>query len=247
MKKLIFPALGLIALLALINACSKQTATINVDLGKEYYPIATGKSITYLVDSTIYDDFTGTITKTKSYIKDVIDTSYLDIQNRVCYFVKRYYKSGTDSNFEFSYLYTVQNIDNRIELVYDNLRYIKLVFPITYLGTWGGNGYINTSSSKEPYAWLGDKPYNYKDVAKPFKNDSLTFANTLTVFQKSELNGDTAAAKTNLFGDYSYGLERYAKDIGLVYKETQFIKKDPAVGGGKLKGFITKINCIAYQ
>jgi hypothetical protein len=246
MKQFTIASIALGIIILSIYSCAKKTTTIDLNLGKEYYPLVTGRSITYKVDSTIYDDFTGLVFQTHSYIKDVVDTQYLDIQNNPAFYVKRYYKSDSATDFTFSYMYTALIINNRLEIVYDNLRYIKLVFPVTYLGTWKGNEYINTSSSKEPYAWIDDKPYSYKDLGKPYTNDSLTFPNTLTVFHINEIKGDSTKSTTT-FGDITYSSEKYGKNIGLIYKEVKTIKKDPVIGGGRWKGFEVKINCIAFD
>ena len=248
MNKRLQIKIAAIGILVSLYSCTKKTTSLDINLGREYYPIATGKSITYKVDSTIYDDFTGNTYLTHCYIKDVIDTSFQDLLGQTAYYVKRFYKSDTATDYSFQNLYTVTAVSNRVEVMYDNLRYIKLVFPVTYLGSWGGNGYINTNSSKEPYAWIGDKPYTYKDLGKQFKNDSLTFPNTLTVFHMNELlpSSDTTAAITG-FAEYTYSSEKYAKDIGLVNKEMMLIKKDLAIGGGKRRGFALKMNCIAYE
>jgi hypothetical protein len=245
-KKYITQGVTMCAIAIVFFACAKKTSTIDPNVGKEYFPISTGKALTYRVDSTIYDDFTGTTKKSVSYIKDVIDTSFVDLIGQTSYYVKRYYKNDTATDFEFLNLYTLTPFSNRVEVVFDNLRYIKLVFPVTYQGTWGGNKFINTNTTKEPYSWLGDKPYSYKDLGKPHSNDSITFANTLTVFQKNELSGDTSSDKTQ-FGEYIYGLEKYGKDAGMVFKELIYFKKDPNVGGGLRKGFAMKMNCIKVE
>jgi hypothetical protein len=247
MKKNIYYFITITIIAISIHSCAKKTTTIDINLGKEYYPLIIGKSITYSADSIIYDDFTGNTLHTHSFLKDVIDTQYLDIQNKPAYFVNRYYKSDSATEFTFLYQYSAIQVDNRLEVVYDNLRYIKLVFPVTFLGTWGGNSYINTSSTKEQYVWVTEKPYSYKDLGKPYTNDSLSFANTLTVFHVNEVNGDTNVAKKNLFGDFTYSIEKYGKDVGLVYKELIYKKKDPVIGGGRFRGFATKLSCIAYQ
>jgi hypothetical protein len=230
---------------AFVFGCKPVTTTTNVNLGKEYYPILTGRTIEYFVDSTIYDDFTGTQISKKSYIKDVIDTSFQDLTNNTVFYVKRYYKADTAKNYIFQQLYTVSALNSKIEVVQDNLRYIKLVFPVTYQGTWGGNKYINTNSTSEVYSWLGDKPYSYRDLGKPYV-DSITVPMALSVFQVNELNGDTNRNNKQSFGEFTYGKEIYGKEIGLVFKEIANIKKDPAFGG-KLKGFWTVMKCVRWE
>jgi hypothetical protein len=240
--------IGIVVLITSICffSCRKKIAEVPINYGREFYPIQIGKSITYQADSTIYDDFNGAVYHTTSYIKDVIDTPSLDLLNRKIYHVFRYYKAKPTDEFQFLSNYTIQEIDNRVELLQDNLRYIKLVFPITYLGTWGGTKYIVTNSSSDAYSWIGQKEYSYKEVGRPYQNDSINIPNTIMVFHTNELLGDTTETMLT-FGVYTYSTEKYGKDIGLVNKELIFIKKDPAISSGRRKGFRSTLKCIAHN
>ena len=242
MKNNVFIFITLLASIIIFNSCEKKTGTFDANSGKEYYPIKTGKTIVYKVDSTIYNDFDGTILHKTAYIKDVIDTTFLDLKKDTSYFVNRYYKTDSMADYDFFKLYYVTKYNNRIETVYDNLRYVNLVFPVTYLFSWGGNDYISTLN--EPYAWLGEKPYYYKNVGAAYNTDSLSFSNTVTVFQQDALDGDTS--KTSIYGTYNYGIEIYAKNVGLINKEISSIKRDKVSTKGNLKGFAIKMQCIAY-
>ncbi len=248
MKKIFFSIVSIALVLLVLQNCTKRVSTVNLNIGKEYLPLVTGKTFIYKVDSTIFNDFDGTIDYKHGFIMDVIDTTYKDILDSNAYYIKRFVKSDTQANYTFQQVYFITPYNNRIEQVQDNLRYIKLVFPITYLGTWGGNDYINTSSSKELYHWIGDKPYSYRDLGKPYTNDSLSFPNTLTVFQANSLLGDTNKAEITKFGELTYGLEKYAKGVGMVFKEVFYLKKDPSTssGKGKQKGWRATMHCVRY-
>jgi hypothetical protein len=248
MKKIVFACISISLIVLVLQNCTKKVSTINLNVGKEYFPLQSGKTTIYKVDSTLFNDFDGSIEYKSGYIMDVIDTTFKDLLDSPTYYVKRYTKTDSQLNYTLQHVYYVTPYNNRIEEVFDNLRYIKLVFPITYLGTWGGNDYINTSSSKELYHWIGDKPYSYRDLGKPYNNDSLSFTNTLTVFQSNSLLGDTNKAEISKFGEFTYGVEKYAKGVGMVFKEVYYLKKDPSQtqGKGKQKGWRAIMQCVRH-
>ena len=65
-------------LVFLLAACKKETETLNVDLGLNYFPEDSGTYVVYKVDSTIYDDFTATVRKSTVYLKEVISKQFPD-------------------------------------------------------------------------------------------------------------------------------------------------------------------------
>lgn len=92
------------------------------------------------------------------------------------------------------------NPDNKkIELTEKNIPYIKLIFPIEKGATWNGHA-KNT---------LGEQTFRYTDVDKSETLNGIFLPKVLTVEQK---NSETLLSK-------DYYNEKYAKDIGLVYKE----------------------------
>ncbi|MFM2387381.1 MAG: hypothetical protein RL660_2138 [Bacteroidota bacterium] len=122
---------------------------------------------------------------------------------------------------------------------------IKLVFPVSYTGVWNGNSYIATSSSD--FSWLSDWRYKYSSIGAPFQvNDTTSYASTITVDQRNNAEGDTAITNTN-FGAYTFAKEVYAQNVGLVYRKLVRWKKDPAIGGGKRRGYAIELKAIDHQ
>jgi hypothetical protein len=214
--------------------------------GKAYFPLQKDKFIEYRVDSTIYDDFLNLIYKKTSFLKDVVDSSFQDLQNRKNHYVIRYYKPHIDSIYRFQYLYYVTDADKTIEVVDNNVRFVKLVLPITFKGSWEGNKYVTSTNSSDPLNWYLNWNYRYTDFDKPLKLDSIKFDKTLTVLQENFLDGDTSDANTN-FADFTYSREQYARNVGLVQKDIARINKDFAISTGKRKGFIVKMQAIKHN
>jgi hypothetical protein len=236
--------LSLVAL-SLIFACGKKTETIDTSVGKDYYPLTIGKYIEYKYDSTIYDDFIGKVYTNRYIARDVIDSSFIDLSGNTVYEIMRYIRPLNDSTFEPLFVYTAGLVGNQMQINELNLRYIKMVYPATFTGIWNGNAYINTSNTDN--SWLFGWRYKYADFGKAYAPDSaMNFANTLTVNQIEFSDGDTTATNS-VYGSYTSAKEIYAKNVGLVYKKFLRWKKDPAVGGGKRKGYAIELRAIAHN
>ncbi len=227
------------------TSCKKVTGSVTTPTGQAFNPIKTNNYIVYRVDSTIYDDFSGTTYNTKCYFKDVIDTSYQDLTNQKAYFVLRYYKKLPTDTFKFYTIYTIKQTSSMYEMMYDNLRFIKMVYPITYNGSWNGNIYIIQNGTQEKYNWMFDWKYQYTNFGKPFSTDSLHFDKTITVNQVNLAEGDTS--KNKEFGAYTYSQDRYAENKGLIYSNLVYWKKDPSIAGGNKGGFDAKFYAIEFN
>ena len=142
----------IIALLSslLLNACQKETEVFRSEKIDDYYPLKVGRIITYKLDSTVYLNLS-TVKEIHSYIiQDKIDTIITDNMGRPSYKVRRFIRSNVDTT-KWSDLstYLVTKDNAQLELVQDNLRFIKLREPITTGFNWKGNSYINTLTTPE--------------------------------------------------------------------------------------------------
>jgi hypothetical protein len=239
----------MVCLLALcataVVSCKKKVSTVDIDLGKDYFPLETGRSITYTMDSTIYDDFLGVVYTNRYIIQDRIDSSFTDLLGNQSFVVVRYIRPDSGLVFAPMHVYYVTKSNQQIQVVENNQRFIKLVFPVSYTGVWLGNSYIATSSSDN--SWLSDWRYKYADFGVPYTvNDTAVYGNTITVNQRNNAEGDTST-KNTFFGAYTFGKEIYARNVGLVYRSLIRWKKDPAIGGGKRRGYALEFKAIDYN
>jgi len=201
----------------LFNACKKETEIFRSEKIKDYYPLKIGKYITYKLDSTVYVNLS-TVKEIHSYvIQDKIDASITDNLGRPSYKVRRYIRSKTDStkwNDLGSYLVTYDS--TQLEVVQDNLRFIKLKEPIATGFNWKGNSYINTLTAPE-LQYLNYWDYEYEQVRRPFTINGISYTETITVNQQNDSLGSPGNKK--FYYEVIFSKEVYAKSIGLIYKE----------------------------
>lgn len=211
-------ALLLIILVAV--GCTKQTETYSTGLLSEYYPLQVGTSILYQLDSTVPAPF-GTALVVKSYqAKDSVEAVYTDNQGRTNYRVFRFVRNAAGTSpWTFAATYVATLADNGVEYVDNNMRFLKLKLPLRDDYTFKGHTYIDTKSLNSNVMYLDEWEYEYRNVNKPYTINGKTFDSTITVFQHDETIPDVPFTSSIPYQQRNYGIEVYAKGVGLIYKD----------------------------
>lgn len=206
----------------IIFSCKKETEN-PVDVGYEYFPVNVGHWVTYQVDSTYYDDFTDSVRVYHYKIKEFIESTFLDNQNRETQRIERYKQISDTTSWYINNVWAMNLTPSTAEKVEEDYRYIKLVFPVKNGKTWNGNAY-NVKDEQE---------YEFDDIDKPYTVNGLTFDSTVTVIQENELN----------MIQENYQVEVFAKHVGLIYKRYKSVSLD----NGKItKGCNYSYKIISY-
>ncbi len=208
-------------IVSLLVGCNKVNQNLNITSVNELFPLQVGKVFLYRLDSTVFINF-GVSKEIHSYvIKDSIESSFIDATGNTSYRIYRYI---TDTLQAKPWQFLVTNIatinNGKIEYIENNLRFIKLVDPVSSNKTWKGNIYINTTLGVSPYYYFDDWNYRYEKIAEPFTCIKQKFDTTYTVLQSDEQTPAVFDAST--FNDKRYSKEIYAKGVGLIYKEFLF-------------------------
>lgn len=188
-----------------VSSCKKKKESVSTDLGEAYYPTTMGKFIVYDVDSIIYDEFTYDSTHYKYQIKEKIEEEFTDLQGKQAYKLARYIKkfnasvSYTAMPWVIKDVWQVNITGKDVQIVEENIRFTKLTFPIKEGLSWNGNA-NNT---------IGEWDYKYIFVDKAESLNSKSFDKIALVEQKNF---------RTLISDEYYA-EKYAKDLGLIYRE----------------------------
>jgi hypothetical protein len=181
----------------LFIACKKDQETVSYDNGYAYFPVTTGSYVVYDVDSIRYDDFKGTIDTFKFELKEVIESEYLDNSDRNTLRIERY-KKFPGQSWVLTDVWSANRNASNAEKVEENVRYVKLSFPITKSKKWNGNAFNSE----------GEMEYKYSEVHSALTIGSLSFDSTITVQQEADSNLIEKRVKTEI----------YAKNVGLVSK-----------------------------
>ena len=133
----LFLPLSLIALLSvfLLLSCKKDVE-VPPDVGYSYFPDRVGKYVIYEVDSTRQNDSLDVDTTYHYLLKEVIESIITDNEGRPSLRIERYVKYY-DPLVPYSQMqWTLKDVwmatltSTTAETVEENVRYLKLVFPL---------------------------------------------------------------------------------------------------------------------
>ena len=137
--------------------------------------------------------------------------------------------------------------DFALEFIENNMRFLKLKGPIRDAFTWKGNSYIDTYSLNSNVKYLDDWEYTYENVNMSQTVGAFTLDSTLDVNQRDEIIGNPA--DPNSYSEINFSAEKYAKGVGLVYRN--FLHKEyqpPTPGrGGYRIGYGVKMTMIDHN
>jgi hypothetical protein len=199
----------------LFNSCSEDFEDFSIDNGKNFYPLQVGLNTTYLVDSTIYDPFQQEIIFKRKYLREFIESTFLDDAGNINYRLERYSGDSESDVNTFSSVWSISTGERFVDRIESNLRFNTMIFPVFENANWLGHKFIVADAN---LSYLKDWKFTYLNLNKSFTlEDSIhgnkDFDTTVTIRQF----GDS----TNII--QTRGKEVYAKDIGLVFKTMTFL------------------------
>ncbi len=178
-------------------SCGKQEEPTS--FGTEYFPIEVGKYKCYAMESIEYDAFLETADTTYFYIRETIDSEFLDNSNEQAFRLRIEKSIDTTLGWNFESYGVVKKDDYSAQLVLNDTRFVKLSFPVRNRKSWDENEY-NT---------LNKQTNRYTDVDEPFELNGVTYPTTLIVDR-----GDSEDPYFRFFGREVYVLGK-----GLILEE----------------------------
>jgi hypothetical protein len=228
-----------------LSSCNKKD-DFTSDAVRDYLNMEKGKYILYRYDSLRFINFFQQDTFVTYQAKEVVEDSITDNLGRNGWRVVRYIRDWGDTaeiNWRPILTYMVTPSDQNIEMKENNLRAIKLVRPITDGFSWRGNGFY----PERPYGALYDFDndqniqtwdYTYHDVGATINLNGKDYENTIAVTQVAD-SANVPIVSLDVTGYKNLWTEKYARGIGLVYKEVAIWQYQGTVNGqsGSLTGF----------
>jgi hypothetical protein len=240
--------IGACFMLFLFASCTKENANFTLESVNDYFPLQVGKYITYNLDSTVFTNFNQDLTIKHYQAQYRVDSEVTDNLGRAAFNISRYLRTDSTQPWTIDNVFTAVPTGKSIELIQDNLRFIKLIMPIKDGFSWTGNSYL----PYDPYRSYGfadpvfmeDWNYTYENVDSSITIGSNNFPNTITVAEIDDTIGDPKVAGTK-YAERTYSIEKYAKNIGLIYKE--FIHWEYQSIDNTYTGFGEKLSIIDHN
>ena len=201
-------------------ACSKQPVIPiePVDPASQYayFPLEIGKFIDYAVDSVVYDFATGSSIlrdSTRTFLREVIADTILDNAGQPVYAIEQYERRSDTAAWQIRRVYSAARTATQAIRTEENLRFLKLIFPLDRHSAWNGNLWIDQYREIEI---AGER-------LRPFVNwnyevDSLDIPAAIGPFNFDSILVVTEVDETNAI-ERRFSRVKYAKHLGLVWRE----------------------------
>ena len=185
--------IGIVVLLT-FSSCEKEGEA--EDFYYDYFPIEVGSYVTYDVKETIYDL---QVTPESYQLKELIESEFTDNLGRPSLRIERYKRATDADEWEIKDVwYSTRTISNA-EKIEENVRYVKMSFPVRDYQEWDGNVY-NTENE-----WL----YYYDSIGDSRTINGLAFDETIKVVERENFN----------LIEQEEAYEIYANGVGLIYRK----------------------------
>ncbi|MDP4266888.1 MAG: hypothetical protein Q8880_05595 [Bacteroidota bacterium] len=194
----------IISSLFLLFSCKKDTLENTSNDDKLFFPSNIGHYVIYDVDSSYI--FQGKSVKTHFQVKELIESNFLDNSNRNTQRIERYIRLSDTANWVLSRVWYSNLTASSAERIEENMRYVKLIFPISQWKQWNKNVYVDTVSEIKS---------QYTSVFTSYNVNGINFPNTVTV----SLENDSSIIHKN------YNIEVYAKNVGMIYRQMIYLRK----------------------
>ncbi len=222
MKKLLFVLITLSV--TGILACKKNVVEPQVNNSSKYFAMELGSKYTYQMDSITFSSLRPTPDTFKYQIQDVITDQFIDNEGTTTFRIERYYKYDSASTWTFSRNYSQSaTLIEAIRTDFD-IPQIVMSMPVLQDKLWDGNQY-NTKDQADFF-------YEYVHKADSIGNKG--YDSTCLVFQDESTN----------FIQSIFVKEKYAANIGLVYREQEKINN---LGTNDQLGFKFKLTLIDFE
>lgn len=241
--------LVLILFSSLFLACDDDLINqAEVDFGYDYIPLEVGKFIVYEVDSIIYDPLQeGTvIDSSKTYVREAITDSFDDVLGNTVYTIERSERLDSTKAWSVTDIWGAYNTATQSIRKEENLEFIKMIFPVRDRRDWDAISFdesLKIEVAGETLEMFKNWESEMEDVDIPDSVSDINFEQVAVV---------TLADNSNAV-EYRYGIEKYARGVGLIYRElwildTQDIGADTLTWAEKAeKGFILEQRIIEHN
>lgn len=247
---LFFPLLFAVACIG----CKKETEELSVEPLSDYLPTQTGKYIIYQLDSTVFTNF-GTSVELRSYQeKHEVDAEFTDGEGRTAYRVFRFLRAADGTGpWAPAGTFAIIPQRNSVEVIENNLRFVRLAAPVKAEGTWKGNRFLPDEPYTGTFAFsnddnMADWDFTYTNTGESINLNGQVINDVITVEQINE-SANAPVVLPGAYGFINYSLAQYAKGIGLVYEEVTMWEYQPNPGGnsGYRTGFGVKRSIIEHN
>lgn len=214
--------------LLIFYSCSKENEELSVDYS--YYPDSVGHWIVYDVHKTSIDQ-SDTTEDIYFQLKEVIESKFFDTEGRETMRIERYIRSNETLPWQISDVWMGNLLAGNVQIVEENVRFIKLVFPVVENKSWNGNAF--NTMNEEIYEIISE------GIADTINNQ--VFDKVCYVMQADEES----------YVHKKFAFEKFAAGVGLVEKQYIYVESQDnftiPIMERIEKGTILEQKIVSYQ
>jgi len=225
--------------LIVVTGCKKDNKQFSVNYGYNYYPVDSGHYIIYNVDSVTfnYDQINYTRDTSRYQMQAFFGDTLHDLLDSVNF--RLYYSTRADSNSSWGSPYETYGlrVTTNLQVVENDIRFIKLIFPPQAAEQWMGNLYVPTTGAYTTYQGWN---YYFENIDTTVVISGQTYNNAIVV---SEVNNVSLISKI-------VRTEIYAPNVGMIYQEWEALSKQNVILGwdtGAESGFSIHMWAVAHN
>jgi hypothetical protein len=192
----------------------------STDLAQEqYYPLAIGLERNFQVDSIFFTPKFGgvNIDSSSTLVREHLTDTLRTLTKELAFRVERYERRKSSDPWVLRKVFTEMRSGQRLIRDEDNLPLIKMIFPLQVQQKWNSTAYLDPTQTVK--------------VRNQFLEIFKGWESNLTEWQNVwQMNGKTYEQTLNIqTADYENalelrkGMERYARGLGLIYRELQVL------------------------
>lgn len=244
-----------VSLSVLAPSCKDEIEDIKLESPSEYLSLQPGKYITYRLDSTVFTQ-NGSVQEVHSYQEKVIvDGEFTDNLGRKSYRVYRFLRNVAGTTpWTSAGSFFITPTTTEAEIIENNLRVVKLAAPIKEGEAWNGNRFLAIDPYKSGFDFsddshihLEDWDFTYAGKGETLILNNQTINEVLTV-KGPDISVNATISDPQAFGSRTLSIDKYAKNLGLVYQELILWEYQPGAGGSSFRvGFGIKRSMIDHN
>jgi hypothetical protein len=187
--------------------CTEVTELGN-DIGREYYPVKVGNYWIYDVSETTFTNqfLTDPADSVTYQVRERVDTVFRNQVGELTYKVIRSKRTRPGQPWGQDSLVTIIKSSSDVRYTYDNLKTVKLVFPVVEHKQWDGNAFnvLQPDNSQG----LEKFKFTYAQVGQPFALPDTSYQHTVKVIQFLRQDAIKLVGRQ----------EVYALGVGMIHK-----------------------------
>lgn len=195
-----FLLICIIIVLAFCISCDKENGIPNANIDYSYFPSDTGIWINYNITEINIDVAVNKYDTTNYQLKEYFESKFYDNEGNESIRIERFIRENENNSWEIKDVWYATLLTVSAQRIEENIRYVKLIFPVELNSSWNGNIY-NIYSDDQP-------DYSYTSIDAPIIINSFNFDSVAIITQTDD---------ESIF-EKLYKTEKYAKNIGLIEK-----------------------------